>query len=104
MIMVLVQCHVRTDQIDAFRRASAENAFFSLKEPGVFRFDILQEQADPAQFILAEGYRDGTAPARHKETSHYQKWRDTVANMMLENRTSQKYEWLPPSDWNSPLP
>jgi autoinducer 2-degrading protein len=104
MIMVLVQCHVRRDQIEGFRRASMENAFYSLQEPGIFRFDILQDADDPTRFILAEGYRDDTAPAFHKGTNHYQKWRDTVAGMMEENRSSRKYEWLAPGNPKSSQP
>jgi quinol monooxygenase YgiN len=76
---------------DAFREASLKNARESAKEPGIARFDVLQEKEDPSSFLLVEVYKNGDAPAQHKETSHYAEWRDTVANMMAEPRQARKF-------------
>lgn len=91
MLIVHVHVHVKDDQVEAFKAASLENARSSLKEPGVARFDVIQQQDDPTQFVLVEVYRTADDPARHKATAHYQKWRDTVADMMAEPRKSIKY-------------
>jgi autoinducer 2-degrading protein len=91
MFIAHVFVHVKPDQVEAFRTATVENARNSIKEPGIARFDILQEQDDPARFVLVEVYRTADDPARHKDTAHYLKWRDTVAGMMAEPRTSVKY-------------
>ena len=91
MLIVPVFAHVKPDQVEAFRTATVENARNSLKEPGVARFYVIQQQDDPARFVLVEVYRAAGDPARHKETAHYQKWRDSVADMMAEPRTSVKY-------------
>jgi len=91
MLIVHVHVHVKADQVQAFRAASIENAKESVREPGVARFDVLQQQDDPTRFILAEVYRSASDPAQHKETTHYQKWRDTVESMMAEPRFSVKY-------------
>ena len=91
MLTVLVHVHVKPDCIAAFRQASLANARHSLQEAGVARFDVLQQKDDPTRFVLIEAYRDGDAPAKHKETAHYATWRDTVAPMMAEPRTSAKY-------------
>ena len=91
MLIVHVFAHVKPDRIEAFRAATIENAGNSIQEPGIARFDVIQQQDDPARFVLVEVYRTGDDPARHKETAHYQKWRDTVAEMMAEPRTSVKY-------------
>ncbi len=91
MLIVHVFVHVKPDQVEAFKAATLENARNSLKEAGIARFDIIQQQDDPARFVLVEVYRSPDDPARHKETPHYQKWRDTVADMMVEPRTSIKY-------------
>ncbi len=91
MLIVHVFVHVKTDQIQVFREATLENAHNSIQEPGIARFDIIQQQDDPSRFVLVEVYRTPEDPARHKETTHYQKWRDTVADMMAEQRTSIKY-------------
>ena len=91
MLIVHVSVRVRPDQVDAFRAASVENARKSVREPGVARFDVIQQQDDPARFVLVEVYRTSEDPGRHKETAHYQKWRDAVAPMMAEPRTSVKY-------------
>ncbi len=69
-----------------------------MQEPGIARFDVVQQQDNPAKFVLVEVYRDTEAPAKHKETAHYAKWRDTVADMMAEPRTSVKYSNVCPDD------
>jgi len=91
MLVVHVFVHVKPDQLEAFETATLENARNSIREPGVARFDIIRRQDDPARFVLVEVYRTSEDPAKHKETAHYQKWRDTVAGMMAEPRTSVKY-------------
>ncbi len=91
MLIVHVFVHLKPDRVEAFRTATLENARNSLQEPGIARFDVLQQQDDPTRFVLVEVYRTLEDPARHKETVHYQKWRDTVADMMAEPRTSIKY-------------
>jgi len=91
MLVVHVFVHVKSNQVEAFQQASIENARNSIQEPGIARFDIIQQQDDLTRFVLVEVYRTPDDPARHKETAHYQKWRDTVADMMAEPRTSVKY-------------
>jgi autoinducer 2-degrading protein len=91
MLVVHVFVHVKPDQLDAFEKATIENARNSVQEPGIARFDIIQQQDDPTRFVLVEVYRTANDPAKHKETAHYQKWRDIVADMMAEPRTSVKY-------------
>ena len=96
MLIVHVFVHVTPDSVDAFRAATIENARNSVQEPGIVRFDVIQQDDDPTQFVLVEIYRDAEAPARHKETEHYAVWRDTVASMMAEPRSSVKYRELYP--------
>jgi quinol monooxygenase YgiN len=91
MFIVHVFVHVKPDQVEAFQAASLENARHSIKEPGIARFDVIQQQDDPTRFVLVEVYRSADDPTRHKETAHYAKWRDSVENMMAEPRTSIKY-------------
>jgi len=87
MLVVLVYCHVKAEFVDIFRQACIENASSSVKETGIARFDVLQDSEDPTRFTLVEVYRTPDAPARHRETAHYQIWRDTVAEMLAEPRT-----------------
>jgi quinol monooxygenase YgiN len=89
---------VKPESIDAFKKASLENARNSIQELGVARFDVVQRQDDPTRFVLVEVYRTPDDPARHKETDHYKIWRDTVAEMMVEPRSSLKYENVFPDD------
>ncbi|MGA1874134.1 MAG: putative quinol monooxygenase [bacterium] len=98
MYIVHVFVQVKPDQIEAFKAATIENARGSLKEPGIARFDLIQQQDDPMRFVLLEVYRTPNDPARHKETAHYQKWRDTVADMMAEPRSAIRYENVFPDD------
>jgi quinol monooxygenase YgiN len=91
MLIVHVFVHVKQGQADAFKAATIENAQNSVQEPGVARFDVIQQHDDPNRFVLVEAYRTPDDPAKHKETAHYQEWRDTVADMMAEPRSSIKY-------------
>ena len=98
MLIVHVFVQVKAEQVDAFRAATVENARSSVAEPGVARFDVIAEQDDPTRFVLVEVYRTAEDPARHKETAHYQKWRDTVADMMAQPRSSVKYANIFPDE------
>lgn len=98
MLVVHVQVRVKPECIDAFRAASIANARESVKEPGIARFDVMQDTLDPTHFVLVEAYRTPDAPAAHKESAHYILWRDTVADMMTEPRNSVKFVNCFPGD------
>jgi (4S)-4-hydroxy-5-phosphonooxypentane-2,3-dione isomerase len=96
MLIVHVHVKVKPDALDAFKRATIANAVASRKEPGIERFDLLQQTDDPTKFLLIEAYRTADAPAAHKETDHYKTWRDTVADLMAEPRQSVKFTQIDP--------
>lgn len=98
MLIIHVHVSVKPEMVEAFRTASVENSRKSLEEPGIARFDVLQQEDDPTHFVLVEAYRTPEAPAEHKKTAHYAKWRDTVADMMAEPRKSTKYGNVAPGD------
>jgi len=98
MLVVHVHVHVKPESIEAFRAATLANARSSVREPGIARFDVAQQSDDPTRFVLVEVYRTAEAAAAHKETTHYQVWRDTVAPMMAEPRSSVKYANVFPDD------
>lgn len=104
MLTVLIQIHVKAEYVEAFKAASVINAQASVREPGVARFDILQQQDDPTRFVFVEAYRTAEAPAAHKETRHYQTWRDAVAPMMAEPRVPTKLQNLFPDDKGYEMP
>ncbi len=92
MLIVQVNARVKPEFVEAFQKATLANAQESVKEHGIARFDVYRQQDDPTKFTLIEIYRTAEAPTAHKETRHYLAWRDTVAPMMAEPRTSVKYE------------
>ena len=98
MLIVHVHVHVKPEWVDAFKQATLANARESVQEPGIAGFDLTQQQDDPTRFVLVEAYRNADAPAAHKETPHYQKWRDAVAPMMAAPRSSVKFQNLFPED------
>ena len=100
MNIVHVHVHVKPEFVEAFKQATIENASNSVKEVGIARFDVIQQTDDPTRFILVEVYRSADAPAAHKETAHYAKWRDTVADMLVEPRQGVKYSNVFPEDAN----
>jgi (4S)-4-hydroxy-5-phosphonooxypentane-2,3-dione isomerase len=91
MLIVHVHVRVHAGSVELFKEATVQNARQSLEESGVARFDVVQQQDDPTRFVLVEAYRFPDAAAAHKETAHYRTWRDTVAPMMAEPRSSTKY-------------
>jgi autoinducer 2-degrading protein len=98
MFVVHIQIHVKPEALETFKQATLANARESVKEPGVARFDVVQQQDDPTRFVLVEVYRSVEANAAHKETKHYAAWRDTVASMMAEPRSSVKFINVFPDD------
>jgi quinol monooxygenase YgiN len=98
MHIVHVHAHVKPDTVETFKMATIENAQNSIKESGVVRFDVIQSQDDPTKFILVEVYRTVDDSAKHKETAHYRKWRDAVAPVMAEPRTSYKFTNIFPDE------
>jgi len=98
MLIVHVHVRVKPESVEAFKQATIDNARQSLQEPGIARFDVVQQGDDPTRWVLVEVYRTPDAPGAHKETRHYQTWRDTVAPMMAEPRTSVKFHNAFPAD------
>jgi autoinducer 2-degrading protein len=106
MLIVHVHVRVKPEYVEAFCQATTENARNSVFEPGMARFDIIQQADDPTRFILVEVYRTPEDPARHKETTHYQAWRDAVEPMMAEPRHSVRFTNTFPDEkgWESRAP
>jgi quinol monooxygenase YgiN len=98
MLVVLVHIHVKPEYLDNFIASTLDNARNSIKEPDIARFDFIQQMDDPTRFVLIEAYRTPEAQLKHRETAHYLKWRDTVADMMAEPRAGIKYSNLAPED------
>ena len=98
MLVVHVQVQVKPEHVEAFRQATLENARNSVQEPGIARFDVVQQADDPTRFVLVEAYRSIEATVAHKATAHYARWRDAVADMMAEPRTSVKFANVFPDD------
>ena len=98
MLVVHVHVYVNPDAVEEFKTATAVNARNSVQEPGIARFDVVQDNDDPTHFVLVEVYRSLAATVAHKETAHYATWRDTVAPMMAKPRTSVKFTNIYPED------
>ena len=96
MLIVHVHAHVKADCVEAFKEASVENARQSMKEPGIARFDVIQQADDPDRFVLYEVYRDEAGAKAHKQTAHYARWRQTVEPWMAEPRRGVQYFGLFP--------
>ena len=98
MYIVHVHIRVKPEDVEPFKIISIENARNSLKEPGIARFDLIQQADDPTRFELVEVYRTPADPAKHKETSHYNKWRDLAEPMLAEPRSRTVYGNVFPAD------
>jgi quinol monooxygenase YgiN len=98
MLIVHVHVHVKPERVADFIQATIENASNSVREPGIARFDVIQQSDDATRFVLTEVYRSDDAPVRHRETAHYAKWRDAVADMMAEPRSRAEFRNVFPAD------
>ena len=98
MLIVQVHVHVKKGMTEQFIEATTKNALKSIQEPGIARFELLKQKEDQERFILIEVYRDSNAPEKHKETEHYDQWREAVEPMMAEPRKSIKYINIFPDD------
>ncbi|HSK89104.1 MAG TPA: antibiotic biosynthesis monooxygenase [Anaerolineales bacterium] len=99
MQIVHVHVHVKPEFVEAFRKATIENATNSVQEPGIARFDVIQQADDPTRFVLIEVYRTAAASGAHKETPHYKRWANTVMQMMAEPRQGVRYNNVFPEEW-----
>ena len=101
MYILHVHAHVKTEHIEAFKQATIENASNSVKEPGVARFDVIQQEDDPTRFALLEVYHDASGHASHRESAHYHAWAEAVTHMFAEPRTRAIYQniYPPNSGW-----
>jgi quinol monooxygenase YgiN len=98
MLIIHVHVTVKPDGIEAFKEATIENARQSRKEPGIARFDLIQQNDDPTRFVLVEVYRSVAATAAHRETAHYAKWRERAEPLMAAPRTRVQYTNVSPGD------
>jgi len=98
MLIVHVHVRVKPECIDAFKEATIENARNSIKEPGMARFDVIQQKDDPTRFVLVEVYRSVEATAAHKETPHYAAWRDRAEPLLAEPRSRVQYSNVFPDE------
>jgi len=96
--VTLVHVHVKPEHIDAFIAASRANHEASVLELGNRRFDVLQDPDDAGHFILYEAYATAVDAAAHKQTAHYARWRDSVAEMMAQPRQGIPMVGLYPKD------
>jgi autoinducer 2-degrading protein len=98
MLILQVNIHIKPEHVEAFKQATIENGRNSVKEPGIARFDVLQQHDDPTHFVLVEVYRDLEATAKHKETAHYHAWLAKVTDFFAEPRTRAMYTNIFPDD------
>lgn len=98
MLIVHVQVRVKPECIDAFKQATVENARHSIQEPGIARFDVIQQKDDLTRFVLVEVYRSVEATAAHKGTAHYAAWRDRAEPLLAEPRSRVQYSNVFPGE------
>lgn len=100
MFIVHVFCHVKPEFVNVFKALCVENARNSVQEPGIARFDVIQQTDDPTRFVLVEVYRTPEDPTKHKETAHYATWAEEVAaqDMLVEPRSKLIYNNVFPDE------
>ena len=56
MLITHVMIHVKPEHLEAFKAATLDNARNSVREPGIARFDVIQQADDPTRFVLVEAF------------------------------------------------
>lgn len=97
MHTTIVHIHVKTEHIAAFIEACRYNHEAAINEAGNRRFDVLQSAEKPGWFVLYEAYTSAEAAAAHKQSAHYARWRDTVADWMAAPRKALVFTGLFPA-------
>jgi len=98
MIIVHVYLHAKEEMINAFKEANIKNAKSSVQEPGILRFDVMQQEDDQSRFLLVEIYKNEKAISAHKETAHYAEWVKVAEPKLAEPRVKTIYRNLFPDD------
>jgi (4S)-4-hydroxy-5-phosphonooxypentane-2,3-dione isomerase len=100
MLILHIFCSVKPEMIEAFKEATVKNAGYSIREPGVIKFDLLQQQDDPKRFVISEVYKSAESIAAHKKTAHYAEWCQYAQEMLAEPRSKMVYTNIFPEDKN----
>jgi len=98
MVIVHVFIKIKPGMTEPFKAATLKNAQNSIKEPGILRFDFMQQEDDPLSFLLVEVYKDDNAIIQHKETSHYAEWCKVAEHLIAEPRERIRYANIFPED------
>lgn len=98
MLIIQVHMQVKPEHLEEFKQATIVNASNSVKEPGIARFDVIQQEDNPTRFVLVEVYRDPEAAVKHKETAHYLAWLEKVSDWFAQPRTRVRYANVFPAD------
>ncbi len=91
MFTVLVSLRVKSDQVNAFTEITTKDAQASLQDPGVLRFDMLQQSDDLKHFILHEVYQSRDDGLLHLETAHFKQWQTAIRDMLFEPPQATTY-------------
>ena len=92
MYVVCVTTFVKEPFVQAFIDATLDNARNTRRELGNVRFDVLRAEDDPTRFMLYEAYHAKEDFAKHQQTEHYSRWKQTVADWMAQPRQGVKHQ------------
>lgn len=74
MYVQVVYLEVKPELLATFLAEATANAAESRKEPGVERFDLLQQADNPQRFMLYEVYQAESDLEAHRQTPHFKRW------------------------------
>ena len=70
MYITIDNVMVKAENIAGFVEATRLNHLASVQEPGNRRFDVLQSDESPQQFVLYEAFSSEDDAREHKKTTH----------------------------------
>lgn len=90
MTVIIVHVKVKPDRIQDFIKETQISQAATLKEPGCWRYTIMQDTDNDNAFILSEAYQNQESIDFHKTTPHFLEWRKNIESMMAEQRVSSR--------------
>ena len=81
--VIIVEFRARPEEVEGFAALIDRHAGNSRAEDGCLAFEVCQDPADPARFVLYEAYEDEAAHRRHLEQASYQRFRTAAPALLV---------------------
>ena len=90
MITIVASFVLKTECIEAFKKAAEEVIKGSRSEEGNVDYTLYQDISDPNNFFFIENWKDENAIAFHNATEHFKKFTEAYPPMLAKELTAHQ--------------